>query len=203
MSVPPKLPTMSPRRNSMPEQSLIVDFPATRRRSSATAEIASSMKNLDINDQDVSDARANIIPEEPRRVRFSTTNRIKQIDKPSVEEFDVRWYQKKDKKRFKRAIVQDTQRMAEILASASGEEISSDVLNCCVGIELFLSPGLARRAKEKRMLHSQIVLEEIARQEELNIDDERRIRKLSERSSKWSRERAHDLAVGYWEIFEE
>ncbi len=128
---------------------------------------------------------------------------MKNIDKPSLEEFDVRWYQKKDKKRFKKAIMQDTKRMAEILASASGEEISSDVLTSCVGIELFLSPGLARRAKEKRMLHSHIILEEISRQEELNIEDDKRIRKLSERSSKWSRERAHDLAVGYWEIFDE
>ncbi|KAL7462409.1 hypothetical protein ACHAXS_002786 [Conticribra weissflogii] len=203
MSTPPTSANMSPRRYSMPEQSLIVDFPATRRRSSAAAEIASSMQNLDINEQAVSRGRAENIPEEPRRVRFSTKNRMKNIDKPSLEEFDVRWYQKKDKKRFKKAIMQDTKRMAEILASASGEEISSDVLTSCVGIELFLSPGLARRAKEKRMLHSQIILEEISRQEELNIEDDKRIRKLSERSSKWSRERAHDLAVGYWEIFDE
>lgn len=109
----------------------------------------------------------------------------------------------KDKRRFKKDLMKDTRKMTSILASTDGDSITAADLNACVGIELFLSAGLAIRSKEKRIMHSNAILGEHFRQREMGVQDDVRLAKVSKLSSKWSRERAHGLAVGYWEILDE
>lgn len=92
--------------------------------------------------------------------------------------------------------------MAEVLSTPS-DKISASDLSACVGLEVFLSPGLAKRARDKRAIHTKAISEEQFRQIEVNIWDDDRLSRISERSSRWSRERSHGIALGYWEIDDE
>lgn len=93
--------------------------------------------------------------------------------------------------------------MISIISSTPGECLSTEVLEACVGIEVFLSQDLAQRTREKRSRHMMGVLNELVRQRRSARSDDERLSRVSERSSRWARDRAFDLAVGYWELFRE
>lgn len=76
--------------------------------------------------------------------------------------------------------------------------VVSDQLYKCIGIEGFVTPGLSLHIKEKRRMHVAAVLRE---QRLLQLErggcDIEKLRCVSEESSRWSKERALNLAAGY------
>jgi len=93
--------------------------------------------------------------------------------------------------------------MISIVSSTPGECLSTEVLEACVGIEIFLSRDLAQRTREKRARHMIGVLNESGRQGRSERIDDERLSRVSEKTSRWARDRAFELAVGYWELFRE
>ncbi|KAL7466162.1 hypothetical protein ACHAXS_009885 [Conticribra weissflogii] len=177
---------------------LLVDFPTTRRPSQAF-HYESDENATQVND---SLSSPTLRPTRPARkqVHFSDVNELAHIAVPSPTEYHRRWYNAGDKNNFKRALARDVRKVTSLIRSSSFENVRAEVLVACVGIELFLSPDLARRTVDKRTRHLNGVLDEFARQERQGLMDDRRLGHLSERSSRWSRERAHELALGYWEL---
>jgi hypothetical protein len=67
----------------------------------------------------------------------------------------------------------------------------------CLGIELFISNGAARRAAEDRRAHIDAVLAEQSRQKQNGTCDIERLSIISQKGSRLSNERARKLAMGY------
>jgi len=67
----------------------------------------------------------------------------------------------------------------------------------CLGIELFLSQGLARQAAEMKRTHIDAVVAEQRTQTALGLCDIERLSSISKESSNCYRERAQKLAEGY------
>ena len=174
-------------------ENLLVDFPSRSRASKKL--VSSGLKSSGLSSETAKRSRG---------VHFSTHNQLVNIPIPSSEENKARWHSSKSKKKFKKVLINDVRRMAEVLSSTSSDDdISTCDLNACVGIEIFLSHGLANLAREKRKMHTNSILNEQSRQQKINIRDDDRLSRVSERSSRWSRDRSHDLAVGYWEIMDD
>ena len=167
---------------------LLVDFPSTPRTPKESVSIDISNSGL-----------SSETTRRPRGVHFSTHNEMEYIDVTSSEEKSARWYSSKDKRRFKKTLINEVRKMTEVLATPS-HKISASDLSACVGLEVFLSQGLAKRIRDKRDMHTNAILEEQCRQIEVNIWDDDRLSRISEKSSRWSRGRSHDIALGYWEI---
>mmetsp|Transcript_31664 Transcript_31664/g.66261 ORF Transcript_31664/g.66261 Transcript_31664/m.66261 type:complete len:191 (-) Transcript_31664:193-765(-) len=175
---------------------LLVDFPTSRRQGQIfTVESTPS----------TSTSKEQSTPPFPsfKKVRFSEVADMTHVDFPSSSELRQRWYTADDKTRFKRILARDVRRMISIVSSTPGECLSTEVLEACVGIEIFLSRDLAQRTREKRARHMIGVLNESGRQRRSERSDDERLSRISEKTSRWARDRAFELAVGYWELFQE
>ena len=124
--------------------------------------------------------------EQRRAVSFSQYAQMINIP---IDRAEVKFYSTEDNLRFQQEMMRDTRRMARKIATTPSEEITHDDLHKCIGIEVFLSPGLLRRTVEKRHTHQNLILE---RQ---GVDED--LRSVSERSSSWARDRAHKMATTY------
>ncbi len=94
--------------------------------------------------------------------------------------------------------------MAAIIGSKGNEDkdMSANELINCVGLEAFLSQGLARHMQEKRTKHLYLVLAEYCYQQELGVSDDDHLARVLETNLEWARKRANNVGVGYWEILE-
>ena len=106
-----------------------------------------------------------------------------------IDRAEVKFYSTEDNHRFQQELMRDTRRMARRIENTPSEELSHDDIHNCIGIEAFISPRLLRRTVENRNTHHNLILE---RQ---GIDED--LRSISERSSRWSRDRAHKTATTY------
>mmetsp|Transcript_33369 Transcript_33369/g.66360 ORF Transcript_33369/g.66360 Transcript_33369/m.66360 type:complete len:195 (-) Transcript_33369:180-764(-) len=179
---------------------LLVNFPTSRRQGQIfTVESTPSIST--------SEEQTNIplspSPPVKKKVKFSEVADMTHVDFPSSSELRQRWYTADDKTRFKRILARDVRRMISIVSSTPGECLSTEVLEACVGIEIFLSRDLAQRTREKRARHMIGVLNESGRQGRSERIDDERLSRVSEKTSRWARDRAFELAVGYWELFRE
>ena len=137
------------------------------------------------------------------RVHFSAHSKVTFVHIPSRDETNNRWYADKDKEHFRQELKNDILEAADLFASPDrGQNIVSNRDLCkCVGIEKYLTLELASHMREKRHRHAHTIIKEIERQRLLNICDDEELAKVSRRSSRWFRERAHILAAGYVDIF--
>ena len=107
-----------------------------------------------------------------------------------------------DEQHFRQELVQDARRMARILESTPAYNITPEQLYLCVGIEPFVTPGLALRIEDMRRKHIKAVLEEQRMQRQRGVCDIEKLSFMAQRTSHWARERAGKLAVGYNNIIE-
>lgn len=137
----------------------------------------------------------NISATGPRAVTFSRFSELAFI--PKDDNSSNNWYSSKDNLSFRQALVQDARRMSrEIQGAPLDAKILRENLYGCVGIEKFVTKGLAREIQETRRAHVNAVLSEQSLQRQQGVCD---IEKLSSVSNKtqWTKERARILATGY------
>ena len=129
-----------------------------------------------------------------KQVRFSDETRIHTLPYPSEEELLQRWHSKKDKIIFKQGLVRDVRNIRHLLSSIPMEELEKEVLYWCLGLEALVSIQVTRFLREMKVRHSRSIV-----QLQHHLSDEQ-LAAYAMRSSLQSRERAHDLAAGNWEI---
>lgn len=137
----------------------------------------------------------NISATGPRAVTFSRFSELAFI--PKDDNSSNNWYSSKDNLSFRQALVKDARRMSrEIQGAPLDAKILRENLYGCVGIEKFVTKGLAREIQETRRAHVNAVLSEQSLQRQQGVCD---IEKLSSVSNKtqWTKERARILATGY------
>lgn len=109
-----------------------------------------------------------------------------------------KWFSKQERAQFRKSLIRDSERMLKEFEDAPEDDfISRDQLLACVGIEMFVSKGLAGYVKERRREHIAAVLSEHRQQEEEGIHDAEKLACVSKSKSKWARDRARKLGVGY------
>mmetsp|Transcript_22966 Transcript_22966/g.48120 ORF Transcript_22966/g.48120 Transcript_22966/m.48120 type:complete len:165 (+) Transcript_22966:98-592(+) len=132
----------------------------------------------------------------PRRVHFSDKSEMIILDPVQREEEHLVLYTKEEMASFRRQLVYDVRTVLRALNSG----VSDVILGNCVGIETFLSPELARRVIQVRNSHVKAVMDEQRHQRGLGFRSSERLKAVAEAGSRWSRDRAHELAVGYFEL---
>lgn len=85
---------------------------------------------------------------------------------------------------------------------ASEEDISRETLLQCIGIEAFLTDGLAQHIMQYKKEHIKAVLREQTRQIEQGHSNIEILSSVSESTSQWSKERAAKLALDCSELFD-
>ena len=103
-----------------------------------------------------------------------------------------------DEQRFRQELVQDARRMARILETTPAYNVTPQQLYQCMGIEPYVTPGLAVRLQDIKRKHVNAVLGEQRRQR--GVCDIEKLSSVSKQTSGWSRERAYKLGVGYSDL---
>ena len=98
---------------------------------------------------------------------------------------------------FREELVQDARQMSKILDITPACNITPEQLCLCVGIEPFVTPGLARRVQDMKRKHITEALKEQRIQRQRGEVDVEALCGVSKRSSRWARSRAWKLADGY------
>ena len=88
----------------------------------------------------------------------------------------------------------------ELEAATTKGGITLEQLHECVGIENFVTRGLAKQVVERRRALIRAVLLEQNLQRQRGITDNEMLRTMSRHKSEWSRDRARKLAEGYSEF---
>ena len=139
----------------------------------------------------------------PRRpVRFSARSLLALYAEPATtdEERAARGYSRQEAEGQRRRLRRDVSRLARRLAATPVSLAPEEELYHCVGNEAFLSRDVFRSTREHKVRHARVVLEAQARQRAAGVRDEEELARLAQASSKPARERAHDIAAGYWRV---
>ena len=163
-----------------------------------------SNSNIDACDADEEDLASGSGPssepfqsKKPRSsVRFEKKSMMAFIEYPSHSELQRRWDTKAEVDMYKRKLVQERNYISRKLASTS--QIQTDDLILCIGMEKILSINVCKEVKRRQKQHVRSILEEQARQELCNVVDVEALSRLSQNNSKWTNNRSHKLADGYW-----
>lgn len=92
---------------------------------------------------------------------------------------------------LKHNFIRDAQSMMQLLSTTPAENVTEDDLYGSIGLELFLNRDLARRANERKRAHVKAIISA------QRIYDKDQLAYLSTTSSRWARNRAATLALGY------
>ena len=123
------------------------------------------------------------------RVSFS---QISELALTPRDKLESKWYTEEDCRTFNQALLNDIHRLRNVLAAATPDDtIAENDLYECVGIEIYLSSSLLRLAEAKKREHADAVLVEHRSRRE--NDDY--LSQVSKNSSRWARQRAHQLAT--------
>ena len=137
----------------------------------------------------------------PRAVTFSQFSELAFIPKDDIES---KWYSKQETHGFRRALVRDAKQMSRQIEDAPADAmITLEQLYECIGIEVYVTKGLAKDVAKTRRAHVDAVLSEQSLQKRQGVCDLCDIEKLasvSKTRSRWTEVRARKLATGYqWE----
>jgi hypothetical protein len=159
-------------------QGLIVDFPCEPRialnaqRSKGTVSTASTF---------------------PRpQVQISQFSQLFMIP---YDDTESKWYTQEEMSRFKESRLSDIHTLRDLLRDATPALISEETLCECVGMENFLSSFTAHLVIQKRRAHSEAILSM-----QRNYQGDHKIEmlaKTSQKSSRWARKRAANMALGF------
>ena len=178
---------------------LLVDFP-----SNCNMNMLRSNSSIDAHDDEEDLASGSGPPssetfksKKPQlTVRFAEKSMMTFIEYPSHSELQRRWDTKAEVDMYKRKLVQERNYISRKLASTS--QIETDDLILCIGMEKILSINVCKEVKRRQKQHVLSILEEQARQELCNVVDVEALSRLSQNNSKWTNNRSHKLADGYW-----
>ena len=136
----------------------------------------------------------NIFPKSPRAVTFSPFCELSFIPKDDAKS---KWYSSHEKRNSRDQMIQDTRQVHKKINAAPSKVITKEQLHQCIGIELYVTPGLMKHVIHEKKSHVKAVLLEQRNQEHQDIQDPEKLRCVSRKSSQWARSRARKLAVGY------
>ena len=135
----------------------------------------------------------------PKTVTFSQFSELGFI--PKDKESTRKWYTPQDTHHFRQVLAQDILSMKMKIQRMPQKAVLSpeDVYNC-VGIEVFLTNGLALRMRDERFAHIDAVLLEQNLQRQNGTCYLEKLSAVSEKKTLWVKERAHNLATNYSKI---
>ena len=133
----------------------------------------------------------------PRRVAFTEFSHMAFIPRDDAAS---KWYSPREKDHFRRVLIEDARRASREINTTSPGSITPDQLLACVGIEDFITYGMAMRVGEAKRAHARAVLSEQRRQSQQGVHDPKKLANASESCSSWSKERAQKLAAGYGKL---
>ena len=128
-----------------------------------------------------------------KRVTFSPFSELAFIPKDQAES---KWYCGQEMDHLRQELLQDAKRMSREMNSTSPGSIGPDQLYDCLGLEMFVTPGMARRVADEKQAHVRRVLHEQRLQAGQGILDVRKLARVAEKSQ-WTRVRAQKLALAY------
>jgi hypothetical protein len=120
------------------------------------------------------------------------------IKYPSAIENQAKWYNKQDYVNFKRDMLRDVMKCSAAMATVQDRQVAQEHLVRCVGIDHLISRDIPQRyqaIKEGRKEHIRLVLQEQDRQRREGVNKPEQLSKVSFRSSIYSRERSHRVAM--------
>ena len=129
-----------------------------------------------------------------KEVAFAEFSEMKLVpkDKPGSK-----WYSSQEIHRLRQELIEDVWRtMREIERTTSGAVTPGQLLEC-IGVEDFVTQGLARNLQEKKRAHVDAILSEQKLQRKRGVCDPEALRSISKKSSCSARNRARKLAIGY------
>ena len=98
-----------------------------------------------------------------------------------------------DTNHFHQGLVQDVRRVSREIQEAGVPKYPHEL----VGIEIFVTEGLARRVEVARREHIRAVLYEQMLQRQQGIYDPAKLSSVSMKTD-WLKERARTIAIGHW-----
>ena len=128
----------------------------------------------------------------PKVVSFSKYSEVTLIPKEDIYT-SKKWYSPNDRDQFYQNLNEDIKRASRDIAQQSLHHRKYE----CVGIDVFLTEGLAKRLLETKRAHVHAVLSEQNRQRERGFCDMDKLADVSKKTS-WTRDRARTIATGYW-----
>jgi hypothetical protein len=139
----------------------------------------------------------------PRGVTFSEYSELVLIPRSDEHALTATWYSSQDRNHFRQVLISEARRVSkEIKALSPGEVLSHEQLCECLGVEVFITMGAARKADQARRSHISSVLSEQCRQKQVGECDLERLSRVSKRGSESSTIRASKLAAGYAAIMD-
>ena len=136
-----------------------------------------------------------------RTIRFDLpANKVMLIEYPSQSDIKAAWYSKEDKRYQKSVFRKELKKAANIMRSSLIENITDAELCETLGLENIISSDMAKQTLKQRHRHRDAVLDEQHHQDCLGIIDEGALKYVSELCSRQSRQRAHDIVVGFSRI---
>ena len=106
-----------------------------------------------------------------------------------------KWYTQEEEHNFKQARLSDIRTLRDLLRDATPALISEEILCECVGMENILSSCTALLVIQKKRAHSEAILSV-----QRNYKGDHMIEMLattSQKSSRWARKRAANMALGF------
>lgn len=136
-----------------------------------------------------------------KTVTFSQYSQLAVV--PRAEFPDSCWYSPKDKTRFHRTVAKDVMRMMQVIEDTPADaKFTPEQLYEFVGIEIFVTKGMAGYVAAARRAHVRAVLAQQHRQWRQGKCSPEDLAQVSKMMSAKSEERAQKLASGYAEVSE-
>ena len=139
----------------------------------------------------------------PKVVTFSHFSELAYIPK---DHDPKKWHSSEDMEGFRRALAVDVRRVSRELqedflrnltSSASEHARNPSRQYECLGIEMFVTEGLAKKIQDTRCAHVKAILNEQALQRRQGICDAEKLSSVSKKSN-WSAKRARIVAMSKW-----
>ena len=130
------------------------------------------------------------------RVTFSEYSQLSLIPKADECTQDSTWHTREQQQSFTESTMAQTRRLRNLLADTPPESITQQDLYECVGLENLLSSEISRKVVLRKRAHVDLILS-VQRSHHGACYKAEKIAFASMHSSRWSRERAANLAASY------
>ena len=130
----------------------------------------------------------------PQKVTFSQYSQLAFVPRDDAES---KWFSSQEKRSNREELIQDTRHMMKEINSTPPNSITAEQLCNCIGIEVFVTQGLAAHVEKGKRTHVQAVLAAQRLQRQQGIYNADMLCDVAKKTSRSSRNRAWKLAVGY------
>ena len=139
-------------------------------------------------------SRSSASDNDSKQVSFSQDIAIVCFQYPSREEVSKRWHSKRDKALFTQEMNRDIRSIRYLLSTSPMEEVEKETLYGCIGLEAHVSSKVTRFLKDMKQGHFRSIVE----MQDCLSDEQ--LAAYAMIGSSQSREKAQELAAGYWAI---